>query len=133
MRARIHPGESRRGVTGRPLVGRTITKAFFSARVSSAPTANHETAFVWLDDGRILEFVIWNRDERGALATDVVMEESDAETGAASGAERLRRASRAWWEPKTTLARIGLLYGVALACAYMILGLWLVWNHGFSG
>lgn len=53
------------------LVGRTIVKAEWFDASPSEQWAEHDTAHLWLDDGRVIEFGGWGHDAWGAAVADV--------------------------------------------------------------
>lgn len=61
------------------LVGATITKVrWFDANPDDDWT-EHETAWLWLDDGRVIEFGGWGYDAWGATIRSVATKELERE------------------------------------------------------
>ena len=74
------------------LVGRTITRARWFDASPDREWTHHETGWLWLDDGRVIEFGSWGHDADGATMDEIEVVEIDAclHCGAAHGVTRLR-------------------------------------------
>lgn len=53
------------------LVGRTITRVLWFDSSPGEDWTGHETAWLWLDDGRVVEFGAWGHDAWGATVREV--------------------------------------------------------------
>lgn len=52
------------------LVGRTITRARWFDASPRHEWADHETCWIWLDDGRVIEFSSYGYDASGAVISE---------------------------------------------------------------
>lgn len=53
------------------LVGKTITRALWFDNAPGRDWTGHETAWLWLDDGRVIEFGAWGYDAWGATLAEI--------------------------------------------------------------
>lgn len=57
-------------VLAQSLVGRTIVRVEWFDPNDGAGWTEHERAWLWLDDGRVIEFASWGHDAWGASITE---------------------------------------------------------------
>ena len=53
------------------LVGRTITRGWFFDASPDSEWQHHETCWLWLDDGRVVEFSSYGYDADGATVNEI--------------------------------------------------------------
>ena len=53
------------------LEGRTINRALMFDASPKSEWTHHETFWLWLDDGRVIEFSSWGYDADGATITEI--------------------------------------------------------------
>lgn len=53
------------------LVGHVITRVLWFDSAPNDEWTGHDTAWIWLDDGRVIEFGAWGHDAWGATMSEV--------------------------------------------------------------
>lgn len=61
----------------RSLVGRTITRTRWFDESPDNTWTHHETAWLWLDDGRVIEFSSYGYDADGAAVSEIELIDVD--------------------------------------------------------